>query len=75
MKAKLEFDLPEDQNEFNFATQGSDWFFVAWKMDSWLRGNTKHAPDSMPEDEYKAYERCRDKLSQLIDLQGLHLDQ
>ena len=75
MKATLEFNLPEDQQEFNFATQGSDWFFVAWKMDSWLRGNIKHAPDSMSDDEYKTYELCREKLRALIDDSGLNLDQ
>lgn len=75
MKAKLIFNLPKEQTEFNFATQGSDWWNVVWNMDSWLRGNTKHAPDSMPEDEYKAYERCRDKLRELIDSQGLDIDQ
>ena len=75
MKAILEFDLPEDQPEFNFATQGSDWFFVAWKMDQWLRGNIKHAPDSMSDDEYKAYERCREELRELINNSGLNLDQ
>ena len=29
----------------------------------------------MSEDEYKAYERCRDQLRELIDSQGLNLDQ
>ena len=75
MKAKLEFNLPEDEQEFNFANQGMDWYSVVWNMDQWLRGNTKHAPDSIPDDEYKAYERCRDHLRELIDLQGLNLDQ
>ena len=75
MKAKLEFNLPEEKSEFNFATQGSDWFFVAWKMDQWLRGNIKHAPNSMSDDEYRTYELCREKLRQLIDDSGLNLDQ
>ena len=75
MKAKLIFNLPEDQPEFNFATQGSDWFFVAWKMDQWLRGNIKHAPDSMSDDEYKAYERCREELREIINNSGLILEQ
>ena len=75
MKATLTFNLPEEQSEFNFANKGSDWWSVCWEMDQWLRGNTKHAPDSMPEDEYKAYERCRDQLRELIDSQGLNLDQ
>ena len=75
MKATLKFNLPEEQQEFNFATQGSDWWNVCWLMDQWLRANTKHAPDSMSEDELKAYERCREKLRELIDSQGLNLDQ
>ena len=75
MKATLEFNLPEEKSEFNFATQGSDWFFVAWKMDQWLRGNIKHAPNSMSDDEYRTYELCREKLRQLIDDSGLNLDQ
>ena len=75
MQAKLIFNLPEEKSEFNFATQGSDWWSVCWNMDLWLRGNTKHAPDSMSEDEYNAYERCREKLRELIDSQGLDLDQ
>ena len=75
MKAILEYNLPEERQDFDFATQGSDWWSVCWEMDQWLRGNTKHAPDSMSEDEYKAYERCRDQLRELIDSQGLNLDQ
>ena len=75
MKATLEFNLPEDKQDFDFATQGSDWWNVCWEMDQWLRGNTKHAPDSMPEDEYKAYERCRDQLRELISENNLNIDQ
>ena len=75
MKATLEFNLPEEKSEFNFATQGSDWFFVVWKMDQWLRGSIKHAPDFMSDDEYKTYELCREKLRALINDSGLNLDQ
>tara|TARA_E500000318_G_C3408100_1_gene152462 strand:+ start:258 stop:485 length:228 start_codon:yes stop_codon:yes gene_type:complete len=75
MKAILKFDLPEDQPEFNFATQGSDWWNVCWQMDQWLRGNTKHASDSMSDDEYKAYERCREELREIINNSGLILEQ
>jgi hypothetical protein len=75
MKAILEFELPEEKSEFNFATQGSDWYVVAWNMDQWLRGNIKHAPDTMSDYEYKTYELCREKLRALIDDSGLNLDQ
>ena len=75
MKAKLTFNLPEDQLEFNFATQGSDWWNVCWQMDVWLRATIKYAPDTISDDEYKTYELCREKLRALIDDSGLNLDQ
>ena len=75
MKAKLTFDLPEEQSEFNFATQGSDWWNVCWEMDQWLRSQTKHAPDSMSEDTYRAYEECRNQLREFINERSLNLDQ
>lgn len=37
MEAILKFQLPEEKSEFNFATQGSDWWNVCWEMDQWLR--------------------------------------
>lgn len=74
MKAILEFNLPEDQSEFDFATQGSDWWHVAWQMDQWLRGQIKHAPDFMSDDTYKAFEQCREKLNQFIFDNQLNLD-
>jgi hypothetical protein len=65
MKAILEFELPEEKSDFDLAVQGADWFFVAWKMDQWLRGQIKHAPEFMSDDTYKAFEQCREKLRSL----------
>jgi hypothetical protein len=75
MKAILEFDLPEEKQDFDFATQGGDWWNVCWQMDQWLRGQTKHAPDNMSDDTYKTLEECRDKLRELITNNGLDIDQ
>ena len=33
MKAILEFNLPEDNQEFKLATKGSYWWHVCWEMD------------------------------------------
>ena len=75
MRAILEFELPEDKQDFDFATQGSDWWNVCWEMDQWLRANTKYAPDTMSDDTYKALEECRDKLREIISENNLNLDQ
>ena len=75
MKAILEFHLPEDKQDFDFATQGSNWWNVCWEMDQWLRRQTKHAPDDMSDDTYKALEQCREKLREIISENNLYLDQ
>lgn len=76
MKAILEFQLPEEKQYFDFASQGSDWFYVAWNMDRWLREQMKYMPDSeYSDDKYNTYEKCREKLRELIDDSNLNLDQ
>ena len=42
MKAILEFNLPEDKQEFNLATKASDWWYVCWQMDQYLRKRLKY---------------------------------
>ena len=42
MKAVLEFEFPKDDVEFYWATNGATMNLVLWKMDQWLRSQTKH---------------------------------
>jgi hypothetical protein len=55
MKAILEFNLPEDNIEYELVNNAGKMHSVLWDMDQWLRGQTKHAPDTMSEDTYNAY--------------------
>lgn len=66
MKATLEFNLPEDQDEFNLATKAADLQSALWQMKQWLRSETKHAPDDMHEEKYNALMLCRDKLNEIV---------
>ena len=75
MKAILEFELPEDKQDFNFATQGSDWWSVCWEMDQWLRGQMKHPAGDMSDDTYEAFQKCREQLRELIHDSNLNLEQ
>jgi len=36
MKAKLEFDLPEESEEHIHAVHATDWYLVAWNMHQYL---------------------------------------
>ena len=65
MKAILEFNLPEDKDDFNLAVKGSDWRYVCWKMEQLLRGQLKYN-DDISEDTRKTYEHIRQELSQFM---------
>jgi hypothetical protein len=75
MKAILEFDLPQDNQEFKLATKASDWWHVCWEMDQWLRQQYKHMPDEFySKDRYDAYVEAREKLFELMSENGVSLD-
>jgi hypothetical protein len=67
MKAILEFNLPEDKDDFELATQGSRLHSVIWEMDQWLRAQYKYMSDEeYSADKYETYEKCREKLRDLV---------
>jgi len=75
MEAILKFQLPEDKQDFDFATKGSDWWNVCWEMDQWLRAQYKYMPDEeYSADKYETYEKCREKLFELMNQNGVNLD-
>jgi len=45
MKAILEFNLPEDKEEFAVASRGMDWALVAWHIDDFIRNKIKYEQD------------------------------
>ena len=61
MKAILEFNLPEDQPEFNNAIKGGDWKHVCWQMDQHLRKEIKYNT-SLSVEQLRVYEGVRDEL-------------
>ena len=45
MKAILEFNLPEDQEQFNTAAKAMDWALLAWDIDQFIRNKIKYEQD------------------------------
>ena len=74
MKAILEFNLPDDQPEFDNAINGTKWSLVAWELDQWLRSQIKYPPDDMSQEAYDAFEQCRDKLHEIKNEYNLNFD-
>jgi hypothetical protein len=65
MKAKLEFDLPEEQVEFNLAINASNWSHVVWKLDQDLRGRIKYS-ESITEEQRDIYQEVRSLLHEFM---------
>jgi len=70
MKATLEFNLPEEQVEFNLAVNGNKWSFVAWKIDQELRSKIKYS-ESITEEQRDIYQEVRNLINEYMMEQGL----
>ncbi len=71
MTATLAFTLPEEQEEFARAAQGSDWRMVVEDLDAHLRSRLKH--EELPEEVHAALDRARTHLYGLLEERGLNL--
>ena len=72
MKAKLTFNLPEDQVEFDFAIQGSKMYSALWDISQELRKIWKY--EELSEEEFKMVEKIRDKFYEIPDENQIKLD-
>lgn len=66
-KGKLEFDLPEEGEEFSSAVNGGEYKAVLWQLDQELRSKIKY-------EEMNEVQWVRDFLYQCLDAKGLTLD-
>ena len=60
MKAVLEFNLPEDKEDFDFATNGLNYYLALTEFDQWLRSEYKY------NGKQEMYE-VRQKLNEIIN--------
>ena len=75
MKATLEFNLPEDQQDFDLAVNGAKAQVALWEMDQWLRAQYKYMPDEeYSKDKYETFEKCREQLREIMFEHGLKFD-
>ena len=74
MKAILEFNLPEEQEEYQMFIDASKMQNVLWEMNQWLRKKTKYCADNTNEDTYEAFIECTEKLIELLADNRVDLD-
>ena len=69
MKAILEFELPQDQEDHLTALNGAAWRDVVWDLSQLLRNQAKYTDkESIP------IEEIRSELYTIIQAHGLSLD-
>ena len=69
MKAILEFELPEDKENFDASAKGMDWAIVAWDLDQLLRKKLKYG-DLLPNTRAEL-EEIRKTLNEMLIDRGL----
>jgi len=73
MKATLEFDLPEDNTDFQSAINGHNYKSAIWDFDQLLRSEMKHK--ELSEETHNAYEYCRKELRKILEQDNLFIEQ
>jgi len=72
MKAILEFELPEDKEEFDAASKGMDWAIVAWDIDQYIRNRLKYQSEKLDTSSAKEeLELLRESLNEMLIVSGL----
>lgn len=73
MKATLEFDLTEEQEQFEDAINGWKWSHVVYQLDQYLRAKVKYASDDAHEEAINAYQDARDELHRILNEDNLEM--
>ena len=72
MKAILEFDLPEEEEQFSAANKGMDWALLNWDIEQYIRNRLKYQTEKLDTSSAKEeLELLREKLYDIMAENGL----
>jgi hypothetical protein len=72
MKATLEFNLPEETEEFETASNGWRYKSILCELDNHLRSKVKY--ENLNDKDYEIYEKIREQLWGLIHDENVNLN-
>ena len=72
MKATLQFNLPDDREEYELANNASKWYSICWDMKQEIRKNLKYN-DKLTEEQNNVYQSLYDYLHEKLSEYGLDL--
>jgi hypothetical protein len=65
MKANLEFNLPEDQHEYDLAVKSSAMYHALWDINSMLRKYYKYS--ELPSGQLEIVEAIREEFFEILN--------
>lgn len=74
MKAILEFNLPEEEQEHRDALEGPAWKQATWDIHYVLRNAIKHGCDQCEDNRAATFEYIRKELYEILEHHKLLLD-
>jgi hypothetical protein len=73
MTATLQFNLPDDQEDFNMAVNGTKWYLTLWELDQFLRSKVKY-DETISEEAQDIYDNIRQKIRELQSENGISFE-
>lgn len=74
MKAILEFNLPDDQEEYEYAVNAPKMYLALWEIKQLIRSKLKYNPDGLTDAELKQWEIIQNEFYLILDEQNIQLD-
>ena len=74
MKAILEFELPDDQQEYEYVVDAEKMYNALWQIKQLIRSKLKYNPDGLTDIELKQWEVIQDEFYCILDNKNLKLD-
>lgn len=74
MKAILEFKLPDDQEEYEFAVNALKMYSALWQIKQLIRSKLKYNPDGLTDVELRQWEVIQDEFYCILNQQNIKLN-
>ena len=74
MKAIIEFELPEDQEEYQMANDASKMYMALWDIRQLFRSKLKYNSDGLNDEQLEQWEAMRGDFFDILDNNDLKLD-
>lgn len=73
MKAIIEFEFPDDQEQYQMANDASKMYLALWDIKQLLRSKLKYNPDGLDDEQLTQWESMQDEFYEILDNHDLKI--